>query len=241
MALGLSFYKPTLLLLTFPLLVIGRRWRMLLGMTIIGVLLAGLSLALVGWNVSAGYLDVLLSFRKSTSGGGLQIRMWKYVDLNNSLQLVWSGQSLARTAVFGILALVAFASLAKAWWRWESLEANPRQWLWSATLAWLPILNLYVGIYDSIFVVQSVLLAADALLRERRSAAPLTDSGLAYWALAIAVSSWFSQRLARISGVQVYTLIVIGLGLLELRLANRSRCDRLTEEDTSDTQSHQTR
>lgn len=223
MALGLSFYKPTLLLLLLPLLIIGRRWRMLLGMTITGVLLVGLSLALVGWDVSVGYLDVLLNFRKSTSGGGLPILTWKYVDLNNALRSLWGGQSLSRTAVFGMLALVPFAWLAKAWWRWDSCEATSRQWLWAATLAWLPILNLYVGIYDSIFVVQSVLLAADVLLRERRSATPLTNSGLAYWALAIAVSSWFSQPLARISGVQVYSLALIGLGLWELRLTDRTR------------------
>lgn len=222
-ALGLSFYKPTLLLLTLPLLVIGRRWRVLLGMTITGVLLAGLSLALVGWEVSVGYLDVLLSFRKSTSGGGLQILTWKYVDLNNALRMLWGGASLARTAVFGILALGPFALLARTWWRWDSLEANRRQWLWGATLVWLPIINLYVGIYDSIFVVQSVLLAADVLLRDRRSATSLTDSGLAYWALSISLTAWFSQPLARISGLQVYTLALIGLGLLELRFVHRSR------------------
>ena len=77
MALGLSFYKPTLLLLTLPLLVVGRCGRMLLGMTITGILLAGLSLVFVGWDVSVGYLDVLRSFRKSTSGGGLGILTWK--------------------------------------------------------------------------------------------------------------------------------------------------------------------
>ncbi len=220
MALGLSFYKPTLLLLILPLLVIARRWRVLSGMTVTGVVLAGLSLAMVGWEVCVGYLDVLLDFRKSASGsGGLQILTWKYVDLNNALRLSWGGQSQARTAVFGILTLVPFLLLARTWWRWESLKSNRRQWLWATTLAWLPILNLYVGIYDSILVVQSVLLATDVSLRERRSATPLTDSGLAYWALAVAASSWFSQPLARVSGVQVYTLALVGLGLLELRLA----------------------
>lgn len=222
MVLGLSFYKPTLLLLMLPLLVIGRRWRMLFGVMITGVLLAGLSLAMVGWEVSLGYLDVLLSFRTSTAGGDLPIRTWKYVDLNNALRGLWSGQSLARTVVFGILLLVPFAWLAKAWCRWESLETNLQQWLWAATLAWLPVLNLYIGIYDSIFVVQSVLLVAGALLLEKRSATPLRDSGLAYWTLAIAITAWVSQPLARIFGVQVYTLTMIGLGLLELRFVKCS-------------------
>ncbi len=216
-ALGLSFYKPTLLLLMLPLLVIGRCWRLLLGMTITGIVLAGMSLAFVGWEVSVGYLDVLLSFRKSTSGGGLGIVTWKYVDLNNTLRLLCGGKSSALTVVFLIFSLVPFGALAKSWWRWPTLSADHRQWLWAATLAWLPILNLYVGIYDSIFVVQGALLAADALLRERRSETPLTSSAFAYWALAIAGSAWFSQSLARVSGVQSYTLAMIGLGVCLLR------------------------
>jgi hypothetical protein len=88
-------------------------------------------------------------------------------------------------------------------------------------LAWLPVLNLYVGFYDSIFVVQSVLIAADVLLRERRTEHPLTDSGLAYAALAIAGTAWFSKYLARASGLPLYTLTLIALGILELRLASR--------------------
>ena len=220
MALGLSFYKPTLLLLTLPMLVIGRRWAMLLGMTITGFVLAGLSLAFVGWETSIGYLDVLLSFRKSASGGGLGILTWKYVDLNNSLRLLCGGKSPIVTVAFVLLSLIPFIWLARCWWRWPRLEANHRQWLWGATLAWLPVLNLYVGVYDSIFVVQSVLLAVGVLLNERGSEKPLIKSGLAYWALAIAGSAWFSQSLARNSGVQVYTLMMIGFGLFLLRRAS---------------------
>ncbi|TXT28251.1 MAG: hypothetical protein FD138_2623 [Planctomycetota bacterium] len=220
LALGLSFYKPTLLLLTLPMLVIGRRWSMLLGMTITGCLLAGLSLAFVGWETSIGYLDVLLSFRKSTSGGSLGILTWKYVDLNNSLRLLCGGKSPIVTVAFVLLSLIPFLWLARYWWRWPRLEADQRQWLWGTTLAWLPVLNLYVGIYDSIFVVQSTLLAVGIVLSERGSETPLTKSGLAYWALAIAGSAWFSQSLARISGVQVYTLALISFGLFLLRRPN---------------------
>lgn len=220
MALGLCFYKPTLLLLMLPLLVIGRCWRMLLGMTITGVVLAGLSLAFVGWDVSVGYLDVLLSFRRSTSGGGLGILTWKYVDLNNTLRLLCGGKSSAQLFVFVVLSLIPFSLLAKAWWRWPRSEMNHRQRLWAASLAWVPILNLYVGIYDSILVVQSAVLAADFVLRDRRSESPLTHSGLAYWLLGVATTAWFSQGLARVSGVQAFTLALIGLGFFLLRRTN---------------------
>jgi hypothetical protein len=217
MALGLSFYKPTLLVLVLPLLVIGRCWRVLAGMTITGVLLAGLSLAFVGWDVSVGYLGVLLSFRRNTTGSGFDSVVWKYVDLNNALRMLCGGRSSAVTALFLMCSLIPFTMLAKSWWRWPLLGPSQQQWLWAATLAWLPVLNLYVGIYDSIFVVQSILLAAGMLLAERRADRPLIDSGVAYWALTIAGSAWFSQHLARVSGVQVYTLALIGFGLFLLR------------------------
>ena len=66
------------------------------------------------------------------------------------------------------------------------------------------------------------MLTADVLSRERGSESPLTSSGLAYWTLAIAGSAWFSQSLARVSGLQVYTLALIGLGTFLLRQTNRS-------------------
>jgi hypothetical protein len=217
MALGLSFYKPTWLLLVLPLLIIGRCHRVLAGMTITGSALAGLSLAFVGWDVSLGYLDVLLSFRQSSSSGGLGIVTWKYVDLNNTLRLLSGGKSAALTAVFVIFASLPFAMLAKSFWRWRSLSAMQQQRLWGTLLIWLPILNLYVGIYDSVVVIQGFLLIAAAELRTRSVERPLTSSGLAHWALAIAGSAWISQALARISGVQIYSLLLIGFGFWLLR------------------------
>lgn len=214
LALGLSFYKPTLLFLILPLLVIGRQGRILLGMTITGFVLLGLSLALVGWDVSVGYLDVLLSFRKSTSGGGLAILTWKYVDLNNTLRLLFGGRSALQLAMFVVVSLIPLLMLSRSWWRWNSMDTTQRQRLWAMTLAWLPLLNLYVGIYDSIFVVQALMLTADADWKDRRSSTAITNSGLAYWSLAIAASAWFSQPFARATGVQVYSLLLIGLAVV---------------------------
>jgi len=225
----LCFYKPTLLLLVLPLLVVGRCWRLLAGMTITGILLAGLSVAFVGWDVSVEYLDVLLSFRKSTSGGGIEIRTWKYVDLNNWLRLLIGGKSPAQPFVFLVIAIVPFGMLSKHWWRWPQLNVSEQQCVWSATLAWLPLLNLYVGIYDSILVVQSLLLAAGRLTQSDHSKQPLTTSRLGYWVLAIAGSAWFSQSLARGSGVQVYALALIGWGfwtLSQIPVAANSADDR---------------
>lgn len=217
MALGLCLYKPTLLLLVVPMLVIGRRWRMLAGMTITGVALALASIASVGWETSLAYLDVLVQFRAAVATAGSGLRTWKYIDLYTMSRSLFGTGSRVALVAFICLSAVPLAWLARAWWRWSSVDARQRQWLWAATLAWSPVVNVYVGVYDSILVVQSTLLAADLLWREHRSETPLITSGLAYVALAVAASAWVSQHLARVSGVQIYTLALAGLGVFLLR------------------------
>ena len=211
-ALGLCFYKPTILLLVLPMLLIGRRWKMLLGMTVTGIALAGLSLVLVGWDVNVGYLDVLLSFQKRTSGGDLEIRTWKYVDLNNCLRQLLGNDSEWHKPLLVMSGLLPFGFLSQSWWRWDRLDRDQQCMLWAATLTWTPLLNLYFGIYDSVLVVQSALITAAILIRKPVSKAPLTESGLAWLLALIYAAPWFSQSLARVTGIPVYSLLLMGLG-----------------------------
>jgi hypothetical protein len=227
MALGLAFYKPTLLLLILPLLVVGRRWRMILGMTVTGFALVLLSLALVGWDVNVGYLNVLLSFQKSTSGGDLEIRTWKYVDLNNCLRLLVGNESAIRLPLLAAIGLIPSMFLARLWWVYERLDHGLQRQLWAATITWAPVVNLYFGIYDSILVVESLLIAAATVRLQCRSSTPMTESGFAYLTLAIYLAPWFSQNLAALTGVPVYTILLMVLGTCQIRgissgLLNRS-------------------
>ena len=59
-ALGLCLYKPTLLVLFLPLLVISRQGRVLAGVVLAGLALAGVSLAAVGWPTCRDYVHILL-------------------------------------------------------------------------------------------------------------------------------------------------------------------------------------
>lgn len=217
MGLGLALYKPTILLLIVPLLVVGRRWRVIAGMTLTGLALVLISVLLVGWDVNVGYLNVLLSFQKSTSGGDLQIRTWKYVDLNHCLRLLLGNDSAVRLPLLAVSSLIPAFLLARLWWRHDRLDETSRRGLWAATVTWTPVLNLYFGIYDSILLVQSLIITAAMLRLQPDSKAPLTESGFAYLALAIYVAPWFSQNLAALTGVPVYTLLLITLGSFQLR------------------------
>ncbi len=218
MALGLCFYKPTLLILMLPMLLIGRRWQILLGMLYTGIALALLSLLLVGWNMNVGYLNVLLAFSKSTSGGELEIRTWKYVDLNNCLRLAIGTGSFFQRPLLALIGVCPLVLLARSWWLYDQFDERLRRLLWATTLSWVPVLNLYFGIYDSVLVVQSLLITASILCLDSKSATPLISSGFAYLMMALAVVPWFSQSLAVLTGVPIYTLLMMGLGCYQLGL-----------------------
>ena len=230
LALGICFYKPTLLVVVLPLLVVGRCWQVLLGMTMTGIVLAAASVVFVGWEMSVGYLSELFAFNKSTAGGDLEIRIWKYVDLNHSWRLLLGSESAFRKPLFAVSLLIPFGFLVWAWWTYPQRNADGRRWLWAAAIAWTPVLNLYVGIYDSILVVQSALIACsmistqpvlsnsgstDAVVTGTRN--PLLESGFPYFLLLVFLAPWFSQNVAAVTGVPIYTLLLAGLGTFLLR------------------------
>ena len=82
--LSVLIYKPTLLLIVVPMLVITRRFKTLLGVTA-GVSIFMLIATLIGGiRIWPAYLRFLSSFGQ-TSGvyGQSSLRLWKYVDLNS--------------------------------------------------------------------------------------------------------------------------------------------------------------
>lgn len=216
MALGVCFYKPTLLILVLPLLVIGRQWRMLLGMTVTGILLACLSFAFVGADVSLSYIKELLTFNQSAAGGDLDIRTWKYVDFRNSVRLILGVQTPFLNPILVGISIVPFAILAWRWWVSGKSGVPGRRPLWAATLAWIPLLNLYFGIYDSILIVQAIYITANSISTNSKVASPLIDSGFAYLVLLIAGSAWLNQYLAAKSGIPIYSILLTALGVWHL-------------------------
>lgn len=206
MALGMCWYKPTLLLLLVPMLLIARLWKVLLGMTVTGLLLLFLSTVIVGWDCTFSYVDVLLSFRKAASGEVMAIRTWKYVDFNHFFQLVM-GNNAYKTIAWAMSVMICLWLLAPRWWRWK-VQPEEQAMTWAMTLFMVPLVNIYVGIYDSILVVQAAIIGAElilALSRERR----LLTSRWPWFLLMLAVTPWFSQSLAKAAGVQVYSLVLL--------------------------------
>lgn len=213
-ALGICFYKPTMVILIVPLLLLARQWRVLVGMTITGTILLLFSIITTGWDANIGYLQVLLDFRKSTaSQEQLAIRIWKYVDFNHFYRLLLGDSVYQRVAFLATIAIISFSLLIPAWWKSPAVGKDQSK-LWARTLCLIPLINLYVGVYDSILVVLAVIILTEWILNQTtEQAGSLFRTGWAYWLLALAIVPWFSQYFAQAMGLQVYTLILLCLAI----------------------------
>ncbi|MBL8822185.1 MAG: DUF2029 domain-containing protein [Planctomycetia bacterium] len=218
-ALGICFYKPTMVILIIPLLLVARQWKVLLGMTITGSVLLIFSLMTTGWDANTGYVQVLLEFRQSTSSKEqLAIRIWKYVDFNHFYRLLLGATMYQRVAFVVTSVIISLVLLLPGWWNWKT-HIEERRKLWAVTLFLIPVINLYVGVYDSILGVLAVIIVTEWILEQSQEPAGLLfRTSWAYWLLALAVAPWFSQYLAKSAGLQVYTLLLLLLAVHAWRI-----------------------
>jgi hypothetical protein len=213
LVLGLCLYKPTLLFLLLPMLLIGRRWRMLAGFALTALFLAGISLLAVGWKGCLDYADVLFGFARSTTGGGAALRTYKYVDLNSFLRMLFGADSRLRWGLFLIVVGPPLGVLAVAWSRTGPVDGPRRQLTLASTLTWTLVANLYVGVYDTVLVVPAVLLALKALPSRPGGDGPALLPGFQALLVLLYVVPWVSPHLASWAGFQSYTLVLLALAV----------------------------
>jgi hypothetical protein len=216
MALGLLLYKPTLLVLILPMLVISQRWRSLLGLMVTGALFAALSYAGAGRHNCMEYAEVLFGFARMAAGEGglattgtLEIPLWKYVDLNSFFRLLVNARGVIHWMLFTATAVAPLSLLIVAWWKTGAREWMYRRLVWAGTLTGTLIINLYVGIYDTVLIVPAVLLTADAVIYPATGELGKLTSGFRALVLALYAVPWFTQPLARQSGLQTFTLVLL--------------------------------
>ncbi|CAN5543323.1 hypothetical protein BH09PLA1_BH09PLA1_06810 [soil metagenome] len=218
LALALCVYKPTLLPLILPMLLITRQWRTLGGFAIGTAVLAMVSLAAVGSNACVDYLHLLVGyFGKSTSAGGHGLQIWKFIDLNSFLKLLGIPSSLAWAMIVCVGAMV----LRTVWNARPKTADDARRMMpfaWSAAITWTLVLNVYVGVYDAVLVIPSILLTCAGLIRRN------TDTGrhlpLRFRCLLVLIWAlpWVSGLIAREFGLQPFTLALLTLGIYQLHL-----------------------
>ena len=190
-ALALLLYKPPLLLLIVPMLIVTKRWHNLFGFSVVALILALLSLALIGLSGVPRYLAMLRLFSELTASypNGREIDAVSFF-------LPFAGSPLAYAVLAGLSA-IALPFIIKAW------RANSET-AWSHAIIWTLVLNFYVLLYDSTLVILAVMISVGALIE--------TPATLRWLLLFVFVTPWAHTGLAQSYGFRPMTVALIALG-----------------------------
>jgi hypothetical protein len=181
MALAILSYKPTLLILIGPLLVLGRRWRTLAGLAMGGLVLIGISVLVAGPEGCRSWVELMTLYGRLSREAGSTFRLVKFIDLTSSLHL-GLGESRLIPGITLALALPPIAWLACTWIRKRTGDEAS---LWAATLTWTLVLNVHVAIYDVSVALPGLLITLDTMARRHFGRLILTG-----WDRAILAFAW---------------------------------------------------
>ena len=204
LVLSLCTYKPTLLLLIVPMLVISRRYTTLLGFIAGCGLLTIASLLAVGWQGCAGFINTLLYFTSASTSAASGLRSWKYVDVNSFFRLLFGDHVYLRRTLTAVAFVFGLPFLVRVWLQSARENAETRSLTWAVTIAATLVLNLYVGIYDSTLVVLSALLVTDCMYRCGNE----LPTSYKFILVLLYVVPWITQPIARLTGIQLLTIVL---------------------------------
>ena len=225
LAISLCAYKPTVLLLIVPMLVITRRYVTLLGFVCGVGLLSLISLLTVGRLGCAGFINTLLYFTNASTSAASGLRSWKYVDVNSFFRLLLGRHSYLRWTMTAATFLLGLPVLLTVWWRSDREKRDEQGLVWALTITATLVLNLYVGIYDSTLAVLSVLQTADLLYRRAGSNQSSLPASYKYILLLLYLVPWITQPVARLTGIQLFTLVLALFGVFQVIEVQRTRHD----------------
>jgi len=219
LALSLLAYKPTLLFLLLPMLLLTRRFKMLFGFMFGTVILMSVATAFTGIQIWPAYAHMLAQFGHST---GLRsqsaLQLWKYIDLISSSYAIPGGRSRAGVAILICLTSMIASGLALLLWKSAAGGRSVQYLAWAATLTWTLIVNVYVPIYDSVLVTIAVVLTLGALKDLEWSVA---TRWITFVSLLIFAVSWKTEVLAKSHGIQLLSIFLAALGLGQLFILYR--------------------
>lgn len=165
LSLSACLYKPTLLLLFLPMLLITRRYRTLGGFAVGGIILTALATAVQGFRVWPGYIRMLGSFGSAALRSHGYKVLTLYVDLSTFSALLPDGRSWPGRITFFVAACCAAFSLFRAWQKAANDGRTPDSLIWATALTWTLVLNVYVPVTDCTLVVLSLIATAAFLNR----------------------------------------------------------------------------
>jgi hypothetical protein len=220
LALAILTYKPTLLFLLVPMLLITRRIRAFLGFLTGASILILLVTAFAGLDIWSTYAHFLTFFQQvSVYRGQSLLQLWEYVDLTSLSYSIPGGRSAIALTVLASLTIAILAVLAALSWKSAAHRAPVQYLVWSATLTWTLVLNLYVPVWDSILVVVAVILTLGAL---RTLVWGEAGQWVGLLAISIFAVTWNLAAKGNQHGSQWMTILLFLLGSTQLFLLYRA-------------------
>jgi len=211
--LSVCLYKPTLLTLLLPMLLVTKRYYTIVGFLSGGVVTTGLVTAVQGVALWPGYVRTLLSFGSEAVKAHSFKILWYYVDLATFSALIPGGRSWPGKLMFASVAAVLAFELFRAWRRSAGASAEHAKLIWAATLTWTLTLNVYVPIYDAVLIVLSAI-STDGLLTAWNARRLRSQFRLLY--AATFICSWFTVPVAHNTKFQMITVMLALIGVLQL-------------------------
>jgi hypothetical protein len=217
LALSILTYKPTLLLLIVPMLLITRRLRTFFGFALGATVLMATSTAVGGLQIWPAYARFLESFAGNAGIHGesaITIKRWEYVDIFNSL---WYGIPGGRSWIG--LTILAFVLLGLGTWfgrlLYKSRKAgiSAQNLAWATTLAWTLIINVYVPVYDTLLIAVVVTLTIGALLEVEGR---IATRWFVLLTVGISAVSMKAESIAQNHRIQPLTILILIFGLMQI-------------------------
>lgn len=220
LALSILAYKPTLLLLLIPMLLVTRRFRTLAGFTTGAAALILAGTAFGGIQIWPVYAQFLRLFGQLTGMNAQSaLLLYKFVDLSSFLQAIAGGRSTAEVAVLTLISVTIGTVLAVLFWKSANRGGPVQSLAWATTITWTLLLNIYVPMYDSVLVVLAAVLTFGAVKELDWGAAIDWIGSLS---VLIFVVSWVSYEIARSYRVQLLSITFAVLGLAQLYILYRA-------------------
>jgi hypothetical protein len=207
-ALSILCYKPTLLLLIIPMLLLGRKFRTFAGLCIGSLMLFLVTTAIDGIGIWRQYAEFLIFFGRVSRSNVL--RRWQFVDLNSLSYEIGERLGLSISTIVLVFVCVCALWLFVLFWRAAKGNRDIQDLVWANALTWTLLLNVYVPIYDSISIVIAFVLTIGVLFKNDSFA---YRDFTVFLALLMLVISWKTLAIAQHHGVQVMTLLLIVIGI----------------------------
>lgn len=212
LALGMCLYKPPLLVIVLPFLLVARKGKILLGFLLCGLALTAISVYGLGWHACVDWFEALCG--RLSTGDNMPAHKW--IDVFAFCKLLIGG--LDHTTRIALAALcgswfVGFILLLKGL-RLE--DQRLRGLVIASIVTWTATINVYFSVYDSVVLVLAVFLTIDALCEHSANLTTEFRPALIVFLILIYAMPGISQGFAALAGFQPYTLILICFGCYQL-------------------------